>query len=65
MSWVCGWDGEGKEQTQYFVEETFCEGDVKAASPFKGTYRLSGSSINLGILVRAFTNIFLLEKLRN
>jgi len=58
MKWVCGWDGEGKERTQYFGEETFCEGDVKAASPFQGTDRPSGSSVNVGLLGRAFTNIF-------
>ena len=71
MKWVCEWDGEGKERTQYFGEETFCEEDVKAASPFEGTDRPSGSSVDLGPLVRASTNIyiyiyfFLLKKLRN
>jgi hypothetical protein len=55
MRWVCGQDGEGKERTQYFGEENFCEGDVKAASPFEGTDRPSGSSVSLGLLVRAFT----------
>jgi len=46
-----------QERTQYFGEETFYETDVKAASPFEGTDRQSGSSVNLGLLVRAFTNI--------
>jgi hypothetical protein len=46
-----------EKQAQYFGEETFCETDVKAASPFEGTDRQSGSSVNFGLLVRAFTNI--------
>jgi len=73
MRWVREWDGEGKERTQRFGEETFCEGDVKAASSFEGTDRPSGSLVNLSLLVRAFTNIYIyiyiyiyiLKKLRN
>ena len=58
MRWVCGWDGEAKERKQYFGEENFCEGEVKAASPFEGMDRPPCSSVNLGLLVRAFTNIY-------
>jgi len=65
MRWVREWDGEVKERTQYFGEETFCEGDVKAASPFEGKDKPSGSLVNLDFLVRAFTNKYILKKLSN
>jgi len=37
---------------------------VKAASPFEGMDRPSDSSVNLGLLVRAFTNILLAEEIK-